>query len=50
VEQKVAATEDIFVYLANAAGLDLVSPPAFTAAVAEGTIRRRRASCSSKLN
>jgi len=33
---KVAATEDIFVYLANAAGLDLVSPPAFTAAVAEG--------------
>ena len=33
---KVAATEDIFVYLANAAGLDLVSPPAFTEAVAEG--------------
>jgi zinc/manganese transport system substrate-binding protein len=33
---KVAATEDIFAYLANAAGLDLVSPPAFTQAVAEG--------------
>jgi zinc/manganese transport system substrate-binding protein len=33
---KVAATEDIFAYLANAAGLDLVSPPAFTEAVAEG--------------
>ncbi|HEX4774149.1 MAG TPA: zinc ABC transporter substrate-binding protein, partial [Candidatus Saccharimonadales bacterium] len=33
---KVAATEDIFVYLANAAGLDLVSPPAFIEAVAEG--------------
>jgi zinc/manganese transport system substrate-binding protein len=33
---KVAATEDIFVYLANAAGLDLISPPAFTQAVAEG--------------
>jgi len=33
---KVAATEDVFVYLANAAGLDLVSPPAFTEAVAEG--------------
>jgi zinc/manganese transport system substrate-binding protein len=33
---KVAATEDIFVYLADAAGLDLVSPPAFTEAVAEG--------------
>lgn len=33
---KVAATEDIFVYLANAAGLDLVSPPAFIQAVAEG--------------
>lgn len=33
---KVATTEDIFVYLANAAGLDLVSPPAFTEAVAEG--------------
>lgn len=33
---KVAATEDIFAYLAQAAGLDLVSPPAFTEAVAEG--------------
>lgn len=33
---KVAATEDIFVYLADAAGLDLVSPPAFIQAVAEG--------------
>ena len=33
---KVAATEDIFAYLADAAGLDLVSPTAFTQAVAEG--------------
>ncbi|HEY5152515.1 MAG TPA: zinc ABC transporter substrate-binding protein, partial [Candidatus Saccharimonadales bacterium] len=33
---KVAATEDIFQYLADAAGLDLVSPPAFIQAVAEG--------------
>lgn len=33
---KVAATEDIFVYLAQASGLDLVSPPAFIEAVAEG--------------
>jgi zinc/manganese transport system substrate-binding protein len=33
---QVAATEDIFAYLATAAGLDLVSPPAFTEAVAEG--------------
>jgi zinc/manganese transport system substrate-binding protein len=33
---QVAATEDIFEYLAAAAGLDLVSPPAFTEAVAEG--------------
>lgn len=33
---QVAATEDIFAYLAKAAGLDLVSPPAFTEAVAEG--------------
>lgn len=33
---KVAATEDIFYYLAEASGLDLVSPPAFTEAVAEG--------------
>lgn len=34
--QKVGATEDIFVYLANALGLDLISPPAFMQAVAEG--------------
>jgi zinc/manganese transport system substrate-binding protein len=33
---KVAATEDIFVYLANAMGLDLISPPSFIEAVAEG--------------
>ncbi len=33
---KVASTEDVFAYLATAAGLDLVSPPAFTEAVAEG--------------
>ena len=33
---KVAATESIFAYLANATGLELVSPPAFTQAVAEG--------------
>lgn len=33
---KVAATEDIFVYLANATGLNLVSPVAFMQAVAEG--------------
>lgn len=33
---KVAATEDIFAYLAVAAGLNLVSPPAFIHAVAEG--------------
>jgi zinc/manganese transport system substrate-binding protein len=33
---RVAATEDIFVYLANATGLDLISPPAFMQAVAEG--------------
>ncbi len=33
---RVAATEDIFAYLANACGLDLISPPAFTQAVAEG--------------
>ena len=32
----VAATESIFEYLANATGLDLISPPAFTHAVAEG--------------
>jgi zinc/manganese transport system substrate-binding protein len=33
---KVASTESIFEYLANATGLDLVSPPAFMKAVAEG--------------
>jgi zinc/manganese transport system substrate-binding protein len=33
---KVAATEDIFVYLANATELDLVSPLPFMQAVAEG--------------
>ena len=33
---KVASTESIFVYLANATNLDLVSPPAFMDAVAEG--------------
>jgi zinc/manganese transport system substrate-binding protein len=32
----VAATEDIFVYMANATGLNIVSPPEFMAAVAEG--------------
>lgn len=32
---EVAATESIFVYLANATDLDLVSPPAFMEAVAE---------------
>lgn len=32
----VASTESIFVYMANASGLDVVSPPAFMAAVAEG--------------
>jgi zinc/manganese transport system substrate-binding protein len=32
----VASTESIFVYLANATDLDLVSPPAFMNAVAEG--------------
>jgi zinc/manganese transport system substrate-binding protein len=32
----VAATEDIFAYLAQAAGLNLISPPAFIEAVAEG--------------
>ncbi len=33
---KVAATEDIFYYLASAAGLNLISPPSFTQAVADG--------------
>jgi zinc/manganese transport system substrate-binding protein len=32
----VASTESIFVYTANATGLDVVSPPAFMEAVAEG--------------
>jgi len=32
----VASTESIFVYLANATDLDLVSPPAFMEAIAEG--------------
>lgn len=36
VGTQVASTESIFVYLASAAGLDLVSPPAFIDAVAEG--------------
>ncbi len=35
-DAKVAATEDIFVYLAQAAGLTLVSPDEFMEAVAEG--------------
>ena len=34
--QKVGATESIFAYLANALGLDLISPPEFMTAVAEG--------------
>jgi zinc/manganese transport system substrate-binding protein len=34
--RKVAATEDVFVYLADATKLDLISPPAFMHAVAEG--------------
>ena len=33
---RIASTEDIFAYLANAANLDLVSPPAFMQAVSEG--------------
>jgi zinc/manganese transport system substrate-binding protein len=33
---QVAATEDIFAYLAQASGLNLISPPAFIEAVAEG--------------
>ena len=35
--RKVGATENIFVYLADALGLDLISPPEFMQAVAEGT-------------
>lgn len=34
--QKVGATESIFVYMAHALGLDLISPPAFMQAVSEG--------------
>ena len=34
--QKVGATESIFVYMASALGLDLISPPEFMEAVAEG--------------
>lgn len=33
----IAATEDVFTYMANATGLRLVSPPAFMQAVAQGT-------------
>ena len=33
---RVASTESVFQYLANAAGLNVVSPPAFTQAVSEG--------------
>jgi len=33
---RVASTESIFVYIANATGLDLVSPPEFMESVAEG--------------
>jgi zinc/manganese transport system substrate-binding protein len=32
----VASTESIFVYMANATGLDIITPPAFMEAVAEG--------------
>ncbi len=34
---KVGATEDIFVYFAQAAGLDLTTPPAFIQAVGDGS-------------
>jgi zinc/manganese transport system substrate-binding protein len=34
--QKVGSTESIFIYLANALGLDLISPPEFMQAVSEG--------------
>lgn len=34
--QKVGATESIFVYLANALGLNLISPPEFMQAISEG--------------
>jgi zinc/manganese transport system substrate-binding protein len=33
----IGATESIFVYMARATGLDLITPPGFMAAVAEGT-------------
>lgn len=33
---KIGSTESIFVYMANVLGLDLISPPAFMNAVAEG--------------
>ena len=33
---RVAATEDVFAYVANATGLDLISPPEFMEDVAEG--------------
>jgi zinc/manganese transport system substrate-binding protein len=34
---KIGATESIFVYMASALGLDLISPPGFMTAIAEGT-------------
>lgn len=34
--RRIASTESIFVYMASALGLDLISPPAFMKAVAEG--------------
>lgn len=34
--QKIGSTESIFVYMANALGLDLITPPDFMDAVAEG--------------
>lgn len=34
---KVAATEDVFTYLASATGLQLISPPPFMQAIAEGS-------------
>jgi zinc/manganese transport system substrate-binding protein len=34
---KIAATESIFAYMASALGLDLISPPGFMTAIAEGT-------------
>ncbi len=35
-ETKIGSTESIFLYMANALGLNLISPPAFMNAVAEG--------------